>query len=230
MSIETTLHLGDYEITTIVTGEPWCENCYLVCHVPSSEQVLIDPGDAEDCIVETVLNQDKSLKKILITHGHHDHVGAVAVVHERFKVPCHLHKADARLMRQARMYAVVFDGREIEPITSFCLYEDEGMLELGNQPIQVIYTPGHTAGSVCYYFGGLVFTGDTLLYRHVGRTDTPGSNADQLISSVSRLMEQLPGETVVFPGHGRMWTIREARSWWRYANISPPQYKRFGGI
>jgi glyoxylase-like metal-dependent hydrolase (beta-lactamase superfamily II) len=133
-------------------------------------------------------------------------------------------------MRQAHTYALVFDGRQIKPFTAFCLYDDEESLEIGKQPIQVIYTPGHTSGSVCYYFGDFVFTGDTILYQHVGSTDTPGANVDQLISSVSRLVEQLPGETVVFPGHGRTWTIREARVWWQHAVISPPQYKRFGGI
>ncbi len=230
MAIEMTLQLGDYQIITIVTDEPWCENCYLVRHLPSAEQVLIDPGGSVDRIVQAVLNQDESLKKILITHAHHDHVSAMANLHQRFKVSCHLHKADARLMRQAHTYAFVFDGRQIEPFTAFCLYDDEESLEIGKQPIQVIYTPGHTPGSVCYYFGDFVFTGDTILYQHVGRIDMPGSNVNQLISSVSRLVEQLPGETVVFPGHGRTWTIREARLWWQDAVISPPQYKRFGGI
>lgn len=230
MAIETTLQLGDYKITTIVTSKPWCVNCYLLRHLPSEEQILIDPGDDVDRIVQTVFNQGKNLKEILITHAHHDHVGAVAVLHERFGMPCQLHKADASLMRQAHTYALVFDGRQIKPFTRFCLYENEKTLKIGERPIQVIYTPGHTPGSVCYYFGDFVFTGDTVLYQHVGRTDTPGSNADQLISSVNRLIEELPGDTIIFPGHGRMWTIGEARDWWRDAIMSPPQYKRFGGI
>lgn len=225
-----TIQLGDYQITTIVTGEPWCVNCYLVRHLPSAEQVLIDPGDSLGCIVKAVLSQNGSLKKILITHAHHDHIGAVAALCQRFEVPCYVYKADERLMRQAHTYALVFDSRQIEPLTTFCPYQDNMSLTIGKQPIQVIYTPGHTAGSVCYYFGDFVFTGEAVLYQHVGRTDMPGSNLEQLISSVSRLVEQLPGETVVFPGHGRMWTIREARAWWQDAAISPPQYKRFGGI
>jgi len=224
------IQLDDYEITTIMTGEPWRENCYLVRHIPSSEQMLIDPGNDVDCIIKNVLNNNKGLKKILITHAHHDHVGAVPVLHKRFGMPCYLHKADARLMRQAYIYAFVFDGRQIEPFVSSYLYEDEETLEIGRQPIHIIRTPGHTSGSSCYYFGNFIFTGDTILYQHVGRTDMPGSDVNQLMSSVTRLVEKLPEDTVIFPGHGRMWTIGEARAWWQDAIASPPQYKKFGLI
>jgi glyoxylase-like metal-dependent hydrolase (beta-lactamase superfamily II) len=224
------LQRGDYQITTIVTDEPWCENCYFVHHLPSDEQLLIDPGDSADRIVQTVLNHGHSLKKILITHAHHDHVGAVAGLRRRFGISCHVHKADFRLMRQAHTYAFVFGGRQIEPLTAFSLYDAQETFEIGEQKIRVIHTPGHTSGSVCYYIGDFVFTGDTLLYQHVGRSDTPGSDPDQLIASVGSLVEQLPEETVVLPGHGRSWTIKEARLWWRDAAKSPPHYKRFGGI
>ncbi len=224
------LKLGDFEITTIVTDEPWSENCYLVRHLPSAEQLLIDPGDSADRISQAVISRGRGLENILITHAHHDHVGAVDDLHRRFGASCYLHKADERLMRQAHTYAFVFGGRQIEPVRAFNLYEDEEILEIGKRPIRTIYTPGHTSGSVCYYFGDFVFTGDTILYRHVGRSDTPGSDLGQLISSVSRLVEQLPAETVMLPGHGRSWTIKEARSWWSEAAIAPPQYKQFGGI
>jgi len=230
MATDMTLQLGDYKITTMVTNEPWCENCYLVHHIPSAEQILIDPGDGVDNIIKTMLDKGGYVKKILVTHAHHDHVVAVGVLHRRFNIPCYLHRADAHLMRQAHTYALVFDGKHVEPFTTPCLYEDKEVLEIGGQQIQMIHTPGHTAGSVCYHFGDFVFTGDTVVYQHVGRTDTPGSDIDQLVSSVSCLVKQLPGETLIFPGHGRMWTIREAQDWWRNAITSPPQYKRFGGI
>jgi len=222
---------GEYQVTTIVTDEPWRTNCYLVRHLPSAEQVLIDPGDAAQRIAGAVLKEGGRPKKILITHAHHDHVCAVAVLHQRFGVPCYLHRADARLMRQAHTYALVFDGRQMEPFTASSLYADDEMsLEIGKRSIQIMYTPGHTRGSVCYYFGDFVFTGDTILYRHVGRTDTPGSDLKQLIASVGSLVKRLPGETVVFPGHGRPWTMQEASDWWRDVAVSPPQYKRFDGI
>lgn len=221
--------IGDYRITTIVTDELWCENCYLVEHFPSTELVIIDPGDSADRIIRTVSSIGKGLKKLLITHAHHDHVGAADALHKRFEVPCYMHKADMRLIRQAHTYALVFDKRQMKPLAAPCLYVDEEVMEIGRQPIRVIYTPGHTSGSVCYDFGDFIFTGDTILYQHVGRTDTPGASKDQLISSVNRLMEQLTDRTVIFPGHGRSWTVGEARTWWQDV-VMPPEYKRFGGI
>jgi glyoxylase-like metal-dependent hydrolase (beta-lactamase superfamily II) len=230
MSTETTVQLGEYQITTIVTDKPWCVNCYLVRHLPSEEQILIDPGDALERILATVQSQGTGLKKILITHAHHDHVGAVAELYKSFEVPCYVHKADARLMCQAHTYALVFDGRQIDPFTAAHLFEDNKIFNIGHRPISVIYSPGHTMGSVCYNFGDFVFTGDTVLYQHVGRSDTPGASLDQLKSSVSRLVDGLSGETVIFPGHGRRWTIAEAKAWWEDAILWPPQYNRFGGI
>lgn len=230
MNTETIVRLGDYQITTIVSNEPWCVNCYLVRHIPSGEQLIIDPGDALERILEAIGGQKNNLKKILITHAHHDHVGAIAELYKRFNFPCHLHKADARLMRQAHTYALVFDGQVIDPYTAAQLFEGNKTFVLGNRKIEVIYTPGHTLGSVCYNFGDFVFTGDTILYQHIGRSDTPGADIEQLKSSVSYLVGSLPGETIIFPGHGRRWKISEARIWWKEAMVSPPQYQRFGRI
>lgn len=230
METEAIFQIGDYKIMTIVTNESWCTNCYLVQHLPSSEQILIDPGDALDRIVQIVDKNEYKINKILVTHAHHDHVMAVSGLHDRFGTPCHLHKADARLMRQAHTYALVFDEQTIKPYAAAQLFDEEKTFAIGSRKIEVIYTPGHTAGSVCYNFGEFVFTGDTVLYQHIGRSDTPGANIDQLKSSVSDLTENIPGETIIFPGHGRAWKMSEARTWWSNAKTAPPQYQRFGSI
>ena len=228
MTVQTVFNLGEYRIITIMTGEPWKENCYLVTYMPSGEQALIDPGDDPDFIIQAVLDSGARLRYILLTHAHHDHVGAVAALCRRFDLPCDVHKGDARLLRHAPMYAWRFAGKQIEPPKPFRVYEDQPTFQLGQQRIEVIHTPGHTYGSVCYYFGDFVFTGDTLLYQHVGRTDLPGANADQLAVSVSQLVERLPGDVVIFPGHGQKWTLAEAQAWWQDAVVSPPQYNQFG--
>ena len=230
MSIEMTYELGEYRIETIVTDEPWCENCYLVKHVLTGDQVLIDPGDSAELIIKTVREQKGELKKILITHAHHDHVGAVSELHKYYGVPCYLHKADARLMRQAHTYRLVFDNRKIEPFASASLLDEEKTLDVEGGKIDVIHSPGHTKGSACYSFGDFVFTGDTVLYKHIGRTDTPGGDKENLVSSVSRLMEQLPEDALLLPGHGRSWTTKDARIWWKGALLSPPQYMSFEKI
>lgn len=230
MFFEDKTKIGDYEINTIVTGGHWSENCYLVRHIQSDELILVDPGDDAGRIREILLLKRQNLKGILITHAHHDHVGAVAALYQHFKVPCYLHKDDSRLIRQAHTYALVFCGKQIEPFVSASLCENGEVLMIGRQSINVLHTPGHTAGSSCFSFRDFVFTGDTILYQHIGRTDVPGSDLDQLKTSVTYLLDNLAEDLVVFPGHGRIWSIGEANAWWREAALSAPQYKRFGGI
>jgi glyoxylase-like metal-dependent hydrolase (beta-lactamase superfamily II) len=222
--------VGGYDITTLVSDERWCENCYLVRHAASSEQILIDPGGNADGIIQAVVDQGENLKMILITHAHHDHVMALSAVHQRFSVPCYVQKEDVKLMRQAPMYAMVFASQQIPAFIDFQAMTDQDVLRTKSQMIQVIHSPGHTLGSVCYGFGGFVFTGDTLFYKHMGRSDTPGASAEQLKDSISRLTATLSGETVLFPGHGRAWTAGEAKRWWEHAIAAPPVYQRFGEI
>lgn len=229
MAVEATLSLGEYRIVRIVTGEAWRENCYLVTHVPSGEMALVDPGDDADSVIQAVLGGGTRLHHILLTHAHHDHVGAVAALCRRFGLACDVHKDDVRLLRRAALYAMRFARKQIEPPAPFCAFEDKPALRLGGRFVQVIHTPGHTSGSVCYDFGGFVFTGDTLLYQRVGRTDLPGGDAKLLAASVSRLVERLPGDTVMFPGHGRPWTLAEASSWWSTVAAAPPHYTEPGG-
>lgn len=221
--------IGNFEITTIFTGEPWCQNCYLVKSLSTGDMVMIDPGDEAERIIEHVRDSKGTLKSILITHGHHDHILALGAVEQEFKIPCYVHKADIRLLRQAHTYALVFDKRQVKPIRIDCRDFDQA-LELGGRRISVIETPGHTPGSVCLDFDEFVFTGDLILFEHVGRSDTPGSDMEQLRSSAGALLEQLKDDTVLFPGHGRSWTAGEAKRWWSQITGDLPEYKRFGKI
>jgi glyoxylase-like metal-dependent hydrolase (beta-lactamase superfamily II) len=132
-----------------------------------------------------------------------------------------------RLLRHAPLYALRFARQEIEQPEPFVVFDGQPGFDLGKQPIHVIHAPGHTAGSVCYRFDGLVFTGDTLLRQHVGRTDLPGGDAAQLKNSINLLLTGLPEDTILFPGHGRPWTIGEARVWWQKAAAAPPAYNQF---
>jgi hydroxyacylglutathione hydrolase len=224
MTIQATLVQSEFSVTTIVTGGSWKENCYLVHHLSSGEGVLIDPGDSADLIIRSVETSGANLRHILLTHAHHDHVGAVTAVCRHFGLPCQLHKGDARLIRHAPLYSLRFAGKKIEVPETVETYEGQPTFYVGTKPIVIMHTPGHTAGSVCLRFERFVFTGDTLLYQHVGRTDLPGGNVEQLSASVSQFIETLPGETILFPGHRRTWTIQEARVWWRSVGAVLPQY------
>jgi hydroxyacylglutathione hydrolase len=221
----TEVVLGDFQITTFVTGGTWKENCYLVRHIETGELALIDPGEDDGQIVAAIRQQGNALRYLLLTHAHHDHVGAVAALARQFDVPCRVHRGDVRLLHHAPMYAWRFAQKRIEAPLPYIVHETPPGLRLGEQAIEVWHTPGHTSGSVCYAVGRAVFTGDTLLYQHVGRVDLPGGDGQLMIESMHRLTAQLPSETVVLPGHGRPWTMGEARQWWEsVASESLPQY------
>lgn len=224
---ETTVALGEYRIITIMTGEHWRENCYVVRHIASREQVLIDPGDNADSIVQAVLDGGAQLCHILLTHAHHDHVGAVATLCRHFNLACNVHKDDVRLLLHAPMYALRFARKQIETPDRVVPF-GQPSFSLGGRSIGVIHTPGHTPGSVCYSFDKFVLTGDTILNQHIGRTDLPGGDPALLSTSVNHLLVYFPEDTVLFPGHGQPWIIREARVWWQKVSDSPPQFNELG--
>lgn len=219
--------VGKFQIQLIKSGAPWKTNCYLVRHLPSGEQAVVDPGDDAETIIQAVLAHGAELRHIWLTHAHHDHVGAVAALCRRFGLACALHKADVRLLRHAPMYALQFAHKDIEMPGPFRPYETASQFQLGGAAVEILHVPGHTAGSVCYAMGGFVFTGDTLLYEHVGRTDLPGGDVAQLKISIERLVKSLPGDTLIFPGHGRTWTVADARFWWQKVINDLPEQKSF---
>jgi glyoxylase-like metal-dependent hydrolase (beta-lactamase superfamily II) len=217
---------GGCQITCLVTGEQWKQNAYLVTHTETSHTMVIDPGDHADFIIRRLAAQGARVVEILLTHPHHDHVGAVAQLSEQYGLDCKLHKLDLRLLMQAPMYALSFAKKRIAPVTRFQTFE-ELQPNAAQPPVRSIHTPGHTKGSTCFLFDGFVFTGDTLLYRYIGRTDLPGGSLPALNASLDALLAELPDDTVIFPGHGRPWSVRKAKLWWHASPDSPPQHDQF---
>lgn len=217
---------GDCNVICIVTGEQWKQNTYIVHQIFSSNTIIIDPGDNAETIINQIQFGGGNVTRILLTHPHHDHVGAAAEISEYFGVKCELHKQDLRLLMHAPMYAQRFANKKIPSIPHYQLFEE---LECQSEGLMVtsLHTPGHTKGSVCYLFDSFVFTGDTLLYKHLGRTDIPGSCAEEISGSVSNLLHQLNDDTIIFPGHGKPWSVREAKTWWQEEVVSPATYNDF---
>jgi len=218
---------GGCQIICLVTGEEWKQNTYVVTHIASSNTIVIDPGNDAERIIQLILDAGGKITRILLTHPHHDHVGAASQVSGYFNIACELHKQDVRLLMHAPMYALRFANSTIPLITHFQSFEELVVFteELG---FRSFHTPGHTKGSVCYLFNGFVFTGDTLLHKHVGRTDLPGSNPEDIAGSIERLLNELTDETILFPGHGKPWTAGEAKQWWQELQDSPPVHRSFG--
>lgn len=169
---------------------------------------MIDPGSGADDLLRLIAGNKWTVKAILNTHGHFDHIGAVAALQREYAAPFYLHRADESLMRRANLYRMVFEARD--PVEIPALSQDISALpaqfEVGPFQVEWMATPGHTEGSVCLAIGGNLFSGDTLMRNAVGRTDLPGANKQQLLESVRKL-SRLPGETVVYGGHGAATTI-----------------------
>ena len=217
--------INGYDITTIVNGA-WEANCYLVRHHHSAGQTVIDPGGNAVELIELIRNKGSGLSYLLLTHAHHDHMGAADALSREFQLPCMLHQDDRRLLRHAPMYAQHFEQRSVsvpENVDAFC---KELSFDIGNDRIAVMHTPGHTPGSVCYVFPGFIFTGDTLMSQSIGRTDLPGGSLPHLEESINRLTAEIEPDTVIFPGHGSPWTGGEARQWWTIAANKVGHYQR----
>jgi hydroxyacylglutathione hydrolase len=222
-----TRDVGSFRVTTLVTGGSWRVNCYLIRSLESGEQVLIDPGGDEEMLAQHVLAAGGPVVRVLLTHGHHDHVGAVAAVCRHFELPCDVHADEARLLRHAPMYAMRFAGRRIEDPRPIRHLATDTPIPFGGAEIGVVETPGHTPGSVCYVLPGVVFTGDTLLRESVGRTDLPGGDAATLAASVTSLLRGLAPDTLLLPGHGGPWSAGEASEWWARVADAPPELTAF---
>ena len=220
---------GGCRISCLVTGEEWKQNTYIVTHKSSSNTIVIDPGDNADFIIQQIEDARGKCAHILLTHAHHDHVGAASILSEHYNMACKLHQKDVRLLVHAPMYVFSFAKKKILAVSRFKTFEELCLAD--EEPtIRALHTPGHTKGSVCYIMDGFVFTGDTLLYQHVGRTDLPGSSAEEIAGSVGKLLNQLHDDIILFPGHGKPWTIGEAKAWWREKEITPQSYDNFGQL
>lgn len=172
------------------------ENTYILSD--DKQTVLIDPG--ADCdIIEAAL-EGKPCRHVLLTHAHYDHIGAVAYFAKK-GAKVYLHENDLPLLHGNGNLAALF-GEKLEKFEPDAILHDGDRLDFFDLPIIVIHTPGHTEGSVCYVAGNAIFSGDTLFYLSVGRTDFPSGDGVKLRSSLGRLFA-LSGDFTVYPGHDR---------------------------
>lgn len=183
-------------------------NCYVAHNEETKECLIIDPAVYSADIVSYIRSNNLIPQAILLTHGHFDHIMGIDGFLNEFPVPVYAHEKEAGLLNDAVLNAsaeygpaYVFQGADY--------LKDGQEICLAGMDIQVIYTPGHTIGGCCYYFAaeGVLFSGDTLFYCSVGRSDFPTGSSSQLIRSVREKLLVLPEDTKVYPGHMAETTI-----------------------
>jgi len=182
-------------------------NCYIVQNMQNSQAVVIDPGSDTDKILRFIDEHDLTVKGIFLTHGHFDHIGSVRLVHEKTGAPVYVHEKDVTYLQDADLnLSKPFSAVEITAPHHYTV-KDRDILEVAKMQFEVIHTPGHTPGGVCYKMGSVLFTGDTLFKASMGRTDFPGGNAQDLFHSLSHTLKGLEDEVYIYPGHGPESTI-----------------------
>jgi len=187
------------------------ENCYLIRRRDSSMALVVDPGLQVDRVLERIRQDHLTVERILVTHGHIDHVGGVPAVHAQTGAPIAMHPDDLAILDWDRLGQLPFLPPGFGPFSIDTRLTPDATLAFADLNLRVLHTPGHTEGSVCFLFGLDCYAGDTLFQRGIGRTDLPGGNMQKIVISIRNVLYNLPPKTVVYPGHGPATTIEEER-------------------
>lgn len=182
-------------------------NNYLVADEKSKEAVLIDCSETVEKLLSDVKELGVKVKYILLTHGHFDHVMGINDMKKKLGTKVLINAKDKSQVEMTKTILSTF-GINIEKNPEYDEFIDENTeLKIGEIPIKIFETPGHTEGGMSYLIENKVFTGDTLFKQYVGRTDLPGGDFSKLENSIKNILYKLDDETEVFPGHGDMTTI-----------------------
>lgn len=175
--------------------------CYLIGDEESGEAVLVDPSSDFDRINSVVEKYNFSVKKIINTHGHFDHIGGNMYYIKKTGAELLIHEDDNFFLNRSgsRFWSFIKGGFPVKHQVRFISDGDE--IAVGKYTLKVIHTPGHSPGSVCLYTEGNLFTGDTLFTEGSGRTDFRGGCHETIIESIRNRILSLPDETVIWPGH-----------------------------
>ena len=206
---------------TNISFSGFTANCYLVTDIASGESFLVDPGAYGERQKDYIKAQgiDK-LKYILLTHGHFDHMLGVEKFRQEFSAKVVIHSLDEDKLSSAdkSLYSRFDRENPFMPTSADILVKDGDKLDLGDETIEVIHTPGHTKGGVCYKVRDLLFTGDTLFKTTIGRTDFPDSDENEMLSSLKKLYT-MEGDFRIYPGHEGTSTLSYEKQTNRYMKL-----------
>ncbi|HEX2424518.1 MAG TPA: MBL fold metallo-hydrolase [Actinomycetota bacterium] len=184
-------------------------NCWLIAADGTDDAVVVDPGFSAGRVHALLREAGKTPVAVLATHGHADHVGAAAEFCGD-DLPLHIHEADALALSDPETWGAGY-GREPIPVKDVRTLTDGDVLSFAGFRVDVMHTPGHTPGSVCFVTDGWVLSGDLVFAGTIGRSDFPNSSPDDMQASLDRFL-RLPDPLLVLPGHGPRTTVERERA------------------
>lgn len=188
-------------------------NCYILGDEKSKDALCIDPGGKVDEIMAAVNKAKLSIKYIINTHGHFDHIGGNGPLKKITGAKLAIHSKDVALLESAVLQGAAFGADAVSSPQPDILLKDDDKIKIGNLAISVIHTPGHSQGGICLFVKStdnneeILFTGDTLFAGSIGRTDLPGGSYKEIIDSIKNKILPLGDNVKLFPGHGPETTI-----------------------
>ena len=190
------------KIEKFVVG-PVGTNCYIVQNEEKKECFLVDPGACPPEMISHIKRAGLTVKAVLLTHGHFDHIMGLDGVLKEFQVPVYVCKEERELMENAQLNSSLLMLGQAYSFSGAEYIADGDVLFPAGIRVHVIFTPGHTAGGCCYYLPEehVLFSGDTLFHASIGRTGLPTGRTGQLVRSVREKLFVLPDDTKVYPGH-----------------------------
>ncbi|MFS2224954.1 MBL fold metallo-hydrolase [Pantoea sp. B65] len=201
----------DYHIVPVTA---FAQNCSLIWCAETQQAAIVDPGGDAEKIIRAVTEQGVTVRQILLTHGHLDHVGAAAELAAHYTVPViGPQKQDAFWLEGLPAQSRMFGLAECAPLTPDRWLEEGETVQVGNTLLEVLHCPGHTPGHIVFFdrTGRLLVSGDVIFYGGVGRSDFPQGSHQALISSIKEKLLPLGDDVTFIPGHGPMSTLGNER-------------------
>ncbi|MFA7283514.1 MAG: MBL fold metallo-hydrolase [Candidatus Omnitrophota bacterium] len=193
-------------LETVKVG-PMQVNCYVLASRPGGRAIIIDPGDDVSKIRAVLRGHNLTPEMVVNTHGHYDHIGA----DDEFGVSVYVHRDDLEMLKDPEKNLSSIFSAACKVHSRIEILEEDDLVRLDDIELRVVHLPGHTPGGIGLLMEkpqkGIIFTGDTLFYRGIGRSDLSGGDPEKIEDSLRNKLFVLPSETKVYPGHGPATTI-----------------------